>query len=95
MASVVSKNSPPARHEDGVAAPPALDKDAVLRRIRHRRRANRPPESLQSLLLTQQAAAPPPAASGEATAATRGGGIGTFVEEMITEYKHIKLTTSI
>ncbi|XP_040385726.1 uncharacterized protein LOC102713148 [Oryza brachyantha] len=60
MASVVSKNSPPARHEDGVAAPPALDKDAVLRRIRHRRRANRLRESLQSLLLTQQAAAPPP-----------------------------------
>uniref|UniRef100_A0A0D9Y126 Uncharacterized protein n=1 Tax=Leersia perrieri TaxID=77586 RepID=A0A0D9Y126_9ORYZ len=72
MASMVSKNSSPARH-DGVdgdcgAAMPvitsciylhrpepgagALDKDAVLRRIRHRRRANRLRESLQSLLLT-------------------------------------------
>uniref|UniRef100_A0A0E0BUR9 Uncharacterized protein n=1 Tax=Oryza glumipatula TaxID=40148 RepID=A0A0E0BUR9_9ORYZ len=81
MASMVSKNSPPAtaRHEDGgeggtaltvtsclylhrpEPGAGALDKDAVLRRIRHRRRANRLRESLQSLLLTQQQqAAPPP-----------------------------------
>jgi hypothetical protein len=34
----------------------ALEKDAVLRRIRHRRRANRLQDTLRSLLVLQQAA---------------------------------------
>ncbi|KAI4987039.1 hypothetical protein ZWY2020_019839 [Hordeum vulgare] len=38
----------------------ALEKDAVLRRIRHRRRANRLRDTLRSLLVLQQQAAPEP-----------------------------------
>ncbi|CAM0949158.1 unnamed protein product [Alopecurus aequalis] len=37
-----------------------LDKDAVLRRIRHRRRASRLQDTLRSLLFQQQHAAPEP-----------------------------------
>lgn len=39
-------------HRPGAAGP--LEKDAVLRRIRHRRRANRLRDTLRSLLLHQQ-----------------------------------------
>uniref|UniRef100_A0ACD5ZYQ8 Uncharacterized protein n=1 Tax=Avena sativa TaxID=4498 RepID=A0ACD5ZYQ8_AVESA len=43
----------------------ALEKDAVLRRIRHRRRANRLWDTLRSLLVQQQQAAPQPERDGE------------------------------
>jgi hypothetical protein len=46
----------------------ALEKDAVLRRIRHRRRANRLQDTLRSLLVLQQAA-PQPDGDGERPAA--------------------------
>ncbi|KAF7057024.1 hypothetical protein CFC21_064372 [Triticum aestivum] len=46
-------------HRPGPGAGP-LEKDAVLRRIRHRRRANRLRDTLRSLLVLQQHAAPEP-----------------------------------
>ncbi|KAK1626140.1 hypothetical protein QYE76_000455 [Lolium multiflorum] len=54
-------------HRPGPGAGP-LEKDAVLRRIRHRRRANRLQDTLRSLLVLQQAA-PEPDGDGERPAA--------------------------
>jgi hypothetical protein len=45
-------------HRPGPGAGP-LEKDAVLRRIRHRRRANGLQDTLRSLLVLQQAAPEP------------------------------------
>jgi hypothetical protein len=54
-------------HRPGPGAGP-LEREAVLRRIRHRRRANRLQDTLRSLLVLQQAA-PEPDGDGERPAA--------------------------
>ncbi|GJM95279.1 hypothetical protein PR202_ga11993 [Eleusine coracana subsp. coracana] len=74
---MVSKNPPPPAHEsdgnDDAAVPPVtsrlylhrpapLDRDAVLRRIRHRRRHNQLRDTLRSMLQ-----APPPEPEPEKT----------------------------
>ena len=58
-AAVVRVTSRMYLHRPGPGAGP-LEKDAVLRRIRHRRRANRLRDTLRSLLVLQQHAAPEP-----------------------------------